>query len=641
MATAAAATTTTPATTTATPKKEKVSVDDGGGFQRGFLLSKKTSKKKKNTTNDTKSTKAPTSTTNPKGGSNENQQKDTSVGGKTTSPSSSTTIRTNTTSNTTTDKDVVHTSKPSGGGWSKGFLNSSSKKKQSSSSTTTATTTATTGINEGSNTTTASTTAISKDLLEIEDTGRQQEPQPQRQKLVLIHDNERCKESKKQDEPTTRTTRPLISVLETTDDTDDIKDDGEDDDTFMESKYANTRATNKSSPLISIVSGSINNNNNNNNNMETNNQYDEDDGDDGDDGSTGGLLWKEVTTIRKVPDSLVVAVDDHTTPISQITTTSATITNTTNNDRTHEFQNGQEIIMEQSSSSVQPSMTHDDPTGRSIMEFQQELERIIWEKHRGGTDDDDDDDNNADDEDRDDVTCQNWTKSEARCAWIYFLPKLQQQQQLDRRPIHQTNNRSTVQSLCVSLMKRYPDIFESILQANESEEDRKRSLQAVVFLKHYGTQHNIIDEWSSSSSKIVCGVPFLSPVMNLSLRPRRTVLSQRAWETSILLIAQKLRPLCDGDKNDGGGSKKITTTTTTTTTTGSTEIVKSLLYDLQSLMEQQLSWQRAKKKWKLERIDQLEKLNSKIDELLATDGIVDKPDGLKEIVIDLESMLRE
>jgi hypothetical protein len=603
---AAAATT----TATATPKKQKESVDDGGGFQRGFLLSKKTSKKKKNNVTDTNNTKAPTArktstTRNPKDGSKYNQQ-DNFVCENATSPSSTTTIRTTTTAN----KDVVSTSKSSGGGWSKGFLNSSSKKKKS---TTTATAT---GIYEGSNTTTASTTAISKDLLEMEGTGRQQGPQPQRQTLVIIDDNESCKESKKQDEPTTRTTRPLISVLESTDDTDDINDDGEDDDTFIESKYGNTRATNKSSPLISIVSGSI-----------------DDDDDDDDDGSTNGLLWKEVTTVRKSPDSLVVAVDDHTTPVSKITT-SATTSNDTNNDRAHEFQNGHGIIMEQSSSSVKPSMTHGDTTGRSIMEFQQELERIVWEKHRGGTDDD----NNAD-EDRDDVTCQNWTKSEARCAWIYLLPKLQQQQ-LDRGRV-QTNNRSTVQSLCFSLMKRYPDIFESILQANEYEEDRIRSLQAVVFLKHYGIQHNIIDEWSSSSSssKYVCGVPFLSPVVNLSLRPRRTVLSQRAWETSILLIARKLRPLCDGDENDGGGSKKITTTTTTTT--GSTEIFKSLLHDLQSLMEQQLSWQRAKKKWKVERIDQLEKLNSKIDELLATDGIVDKPDGLKEIVIDLESMLGE
>jgi hypothetical protein len=310
-----------------------------------------------------------------------------------------------------------------------------------------------------------------------------------------------------------------------------------------------------------------------------------------------------------------------------------------------------------SSSSSFPRLNSFSP---SIMEFQQELERLVWQrgKHKTGSG------RGIKETDREDPsipqTASRWTTSQARWAWRYCMVQngimMQHHSQASSSGLRTRTSKASVHAgvvdeIATSLLLSHPEALAWTLQQHKTDDDRKVALQALVWLKRQLSNQcstTATEDGSSSTTplKEVAGGPtdsrrkapsqqpllppplhplvgsstscviLLVPMVDLALHPERTMLAQSAWEVAILSIAQWM-------EHDGYSfvTDQHPPPTTENSRSTNTERVWSCL---PALLERQLAWQRSKgnvhsTKTK-KRIEQLEKVLSSVTGWMGTSG---------------------
>ncbi|KAG7337629.1 hypothetical protein IV203_011182 [Nitzschia inconspicua] len=229
---------------------------------------------------------------------------------------------------------------------------------------------------------------------------------------------------------------------------------------------------------------------------------------------------------------------------------------------------------------------------RSILEFQRELENAIQKSVEF-----------LSIEMREDYFLQlssAWTGREVVCAWELVLTQVE------------GINNCGIKTLGSVLFRNHPTGVSAILDRVLSEDDRKMCLLAVIFLRDLSSDD--LDNFSVKRDFQTV----LDALVRLSHGERRTVLTQTAWETSILFLAHAIR----GDKNEREKSS-----------IGS----KTLLATIQSLLRQQLHWQLSKKTCNLQKIKKLQSIDLKINPALASQNSENV--SLQEIASDLMALL--
>jgi hypothetical protein len=203
----------------------------------------------------------------------------------------------------------------------------------------------------------------------------------------------------------------------------------------------------------------------------------------------GSLLWKEVSTTRRIPN--LEPGLNKSEPSIDAKLKSETLDTSSNIKGGH-------------AASTTRSEMAKAGNARSILKFQCDLESILRSSGKFT---------------RSEETM--WTEQEANIAWEIVLT----------RP--EGDNGTALMGR--NLLKSHPNVLAKMLGTTESEDDRKMCLRAAQFLK--GAFHDEMDAVSLDGGF----QDILSPLVRLALSERRTLLSQTAWEASTTCVVGALQ----------------------------------------------------------------------------------------------------
>ncbi len=221
------------------------------------------------------------------------------------------------------------------------------------------------------------------------------------------------------------------------------------------------------------------------------------------------------------------------------------------------------------------------------------------------------------------------TLEHRRYAWIYVLQQ-RQQQHANRKNCRL--KKSMEENVCDYQLQALFDIeffsdndinadgeisLEPVLLRLETESERRRALEAVLMIQEYfvfrhkeqerDRQHDV-----ERSSRKTTGanlqakgvkrvIRLFVRLTDMSLENRRTILAQTAWETSILL-------LCFCIRRESSKKQQLTV-----------GVAPTILWEnLDSLLQQQLKWQKSKTKQNDGKIVQLQEILVETDHFLST-----------------------
>ena len=183
----------------------------------------------------------------------------------------------------------------------------------------------------------------------------------------------------------------------------------------------------------------------------------------------------------------------------------------------------------------------------SWLEFQQELEKIIWKEKKVSP--------------ADSILAKEWTTQQVTWAWECLLSKTAKNQ----LPRHH-------RPLLWSLLRYHPISVLTYLKP-ESQQERTTSLKVVLFLKTF------LQDAENTASEIEWPINVFDALQLLSQQKRRTVLAQESWNTAILVLVALTKAI--SDKSDEKDMKS--------------NEVSAMMKNFENLIQTQLLWKQSKK----------------------------------------------
>lgn len=239
------------------------------------------------------------------------------------------------------------------------------------------------------------------------------------------------------------------------------------------------------------------------------------------------------------------------------------------------------------------------------------------------------------------------TLDHRRPAWIYLLQQRQQRQHNRRK---QRLKNSMEQYECDYRIRVLFDFefwsdndgttdseigLESVLVRLETESERRMALEVLLMIQEYFVfrhkeqERDRQSEVQRSSRKTIAHkmqakaiervIQLFIRVANLALENRRTMLAQTAWETSILMSCFCIRKGSELPQSEIG----VAPTTVWAT--------------LDSLLQQQLAWQKSKTKQNKGKIDQLQEI--RVDSNNVLKGLLYAHPEVPNLVTRLEKLI--